>query len=470
MRVPPSKEESHVDARHRTAHAWFGASSEGNVPARPADSSGGVTGEPIQPPAGTRWLRRVGRILRDAILMAGILAMVPVTTVLLTSSQFLFWRTSAIYGDMSGRLWQVNLVRPFAVAKDPRITPMQAGEALAHLLPLSGPDQSAFPLRSPAELTVRPWDRVVISADMFTGIRDPNRWHGPDADKILRAAADGLSPQEMAFLKTVATAPLWPSYDLVARARTVDMPGGRFLLPYPEHVIAQQLPFVGLTAAKNLAFAGVSRAAYHLALGQRLEAEAALQSVIGMGFMQIDNGTNPIDGLVGSAVVAIGLQGLSRFYGITHDPRATLVWKADRTMFRPPGARTTSTAESVDAVRAALLLASQDAAVPRVIRYEALEDLSFSSCTNVRELVFGTGADITRAYDVAARDLVRYPSERLLLDMALHTTDRSFPAQRRGNAAVRVLVGAATVAGFVFDNPRLPFCTRAILNNADWIR
>src|SRR5450759_2827918 len=99
MRVPQSKVEAQVNARHRTAHAGFGASSEGNMPARSADSGGSVAGEPKLPPTGTRWIRRVGRILRDAILMAGILAMVPVTTVLLTSSQLLFWRSSAIYGD-----------------------------------------------------------------------------------------------------------------------------------------------------------------------------------------------------------------------------------------------------------------------------------------------------------------------------------------------------------------------------------
>ena len=69
----------------------------------------------------------------------------------------------------------------------------------------------------------------------------------------------------------------------------------------------------------------VSRAAYHLAIGQRDSAEAVLRSIVSYGFSIADNGTGLIDQLSGRVVVGIGRSALENFYTVTHDPRVESV-------------------------------------------------------------------------------------------------------------------------------------------------
>jgi hypothetical protein len=304
---------------------------------------------------------------------------------------------------------------------------------------------------------------------MFTTARNSS-WSGPSSQSILEAAAKGFSARELAYLKTVATAPLWTQYDLIARAPAVDILGGRFVLPYPADALAFEMPIMRFAATKELAYASVSRAAYYLAVGRRAEAEAALKSIIGFGFAIIDNGTFVIDGLIGQVIVGIGRDALERFYTLTGDPRAAAVVAARiPTMGKGP-VTTFSNRPTVEFLRERLIMSAENLAEPRTIRYNALQALSVSSCTNVRELVFGTGSDVKRAYDDAARDLARFPSERAILDLTLHTTDRPGTAGFNANiptggAVARLLVGASTVAGTVLDNPRMPFCARVITAN-----
>lgn len=125
---------------------------------------------------------------------------------------------------------------------------------------------------------------------------------------------------------------------------------------------------------------------------------------------------------------------------------------------------------TVEFLRDRLIRSAENTAEPRTLRYDALHRLSFSSCTNVRELVFGTGSDVKQAFDLATHDLARYPSERAILDLTLHTTELPGTVLTRlgiptGGVVARLLVGASTVAGSVLDNPRMPFCTRVITGN-----
>jgi hypothetical protein len=344
---------------------------------------------------------------------------------------------------------------------------MEAGLLFAALNPASSQTApAAFPERPIGERAVRPWKDVKPSAGMFATAPPGGSWSGPGSQTILEAAAKGLSARELAYLKTVATAPLWTQYDLIARAPAVDILGGRFVLPYPHDALAYEMPLMPFAATKELAYAGVSRAAYHLAVGQRAEAEAALRSIIGFGFAIIDNGTFAIDGLIGQVIVGIGRDALERFYTITGDPRAAAVVAARVAVGNGP-VLPRSNQPKMEFMREQLMKSAQNPAEPRTIRYNALQALSLSSCTNVRELVFGMGSDVRQTYDLAARDLARFPSERAVLDLALQTTERPGTAGTNANiptggVAVRLLIGASTVAGKVLDNPRMPFCTRLI--------
>ena len=462
--------ESKVGERERPADEWFGAPREGQVPARAPLGGKAAAAGADETSTGSRWLRRIARVLRDAGIAVAIMAMVPIGVVSIANGtvwQFSFSKTRV-------RLVQGEHSRPFALSKDAAIAPMQAGMALAALHPASPAASTVFPERPIGERAVRPWKDVALSPDMFPTARH-NAWSGPASSAILEAASKRLSAKELAYLKMVATAPLWTQYDLIARAPAVDILGGRFVMPFPDDALIFQMPILRFAATKELAYAGVSRAAYHLAVGERAEAEAALRSIIGFGFAIIDNGTFVIDGLIGQVIVGIGRDALERFYTLTGDPRAAAVVAA-----RVPSPGMTpgmprSNTPTVEFVRERLLKMAGNSAEPRTIRYSALEALSLSSCTNVRELVFGTGSDIRQAYETAAQDLARYPSERAVLDLALHTIDRAGSAgtiasSPGGGVVARILVGASSVAGTVLDNPRMPFCTRAIFSQSGFRR
>jgi hypothetical protein len=456
--------ETRARERERKADQWFGAPREGQVPVRAAAGGSATPGGADEARPVARWLRRIGRVLRDAVIAVAILAMVPIG--LVSVSKGSVWQNSG-FSNTRLKLSQGELSRPFAPSRDAAITPMQAGLALAALQPASSrPSPSVFPERPISARAVRPWDGVPLSADMFTTAR-PVSWGGPNNLSILEAAAKGLSAKELAYLKTVATAPLWAQYDLIARAPAVDIIGGRFQLPFPRDAWVAEMPIMRFAGTKELAYAGVSRAAYYLAVGQRAEAEEALKSVIGFGFAIIDNGTFAIDGIIGRVLVGIGRDALERFYTLTGDSRAAAVVAA-----RPPevGNGPTmprSNTPTAAFIRERLLNFAGNPAEPRTLRYEALNQLSLASCTNVRELVFGTGSDVKQAFDLASRDLARFPSERSLLDVALRTTELPSTAITRlgiptGGVVARLLVDASTVAGSVLDNPRMPFCARVI--------
>lgn len=438
------------------------------MPVRAAAGGSATPERADEPRPAARWLRRIGRVLRDAVIAVAILAMVPIGLVSVTRESF--WQTSG-YSNIRLKLIQGERSRPFAPSRDVAITPMQAGLALAALNPVrETTSPAAFPERPVGERARRPWDGVPLPADMFMTARPAGSWSGPNDQSILEASAKGLSTRELAYLKTVATAPLWAQYDLIARAPAVDIIGGRFQLPFPKDAWVAEMPILRFAATKELAYAGVSRAAYYLALGQRAEAEAALKSIIGFGFAIIDNGTFTIDGLIGRVIVGIGRDALQRFYMLTGDPRSAAVVAARVPPMGNGPVTPWSNAPKVDLLRERLIKTAGNIAEPRTIRYEALNQLSLASCTNVRELVFGTGSDITQAYEAASRDLARFPSERATLDLMQQTAERPGTAAINANiptggVVARLLVGASTVAGTVLDNPRMPFCARVITGN-----
>lgn len=468
---PPHRRDEMTDARvgererERSGAEWFGAPQEGQVPVRAAGAGGAASKAAGDAPAGSRWLRHMARVLRDAAIGVCLMAMVPIG---LTTLAFAFnlsvmsFPQSPSFGEVRAKLVRAEPLRAFAIAKDPSITPEQAGAAMAALQPMriSGP----FALRPVTSSPVRPWKDLKLAGDMFSSVGKGGSWAGPDYMRILASVQDGFSPQEMDFLRTVAEAPAWKEFDLVARAPAADFIGALFVVPFRDDAIYYQMPILRFAATKELAYAGVSRAAYYLAVGQRAEAEAALKSIIGFGFARIDNATSIFDAQVGRAILDIGSDGLARFYGVTHDPRSVSVIAAELGRPTPAslGKAWSSNRPSRQEVYDRLVEIATSRTEPRGMRYESLFMLSQSSCSNPVELVFGTGRQVRDAFEVAGRDLARYPSERALLDLALHTTDRFRATTMKRSLPEQVVVGAATVAGIVFRNPRMAFCTRLI--------
>ncbi|MEP6992800.1 MAG: hypothetical protein ABJA80_17825 [bacterium] len=394
------------------------------------------------------------RILRDAFIAVALMATVPIGIVAFNGNRV--WQ-GGFAANTTARVNQSEAARPLALARDPSITPLAAGLAFNALQPAAKPGEYPdFPVIESVVRPARTWEKATLTPDMFASAQ-PDMYQGPSSRTILEAVGKGFTPAEMAYLRTLATAPVWHDFDLVARAPAVDFIGGRLRTPFMEHADRYNLPSSNYKATKALAYAAVSRAAYHMVIGQRDSAETVLRSIVSFGFALVDNGTSVLDELIGTIIVGIGRDALGRFYTITHDPRAGSPAVASLPRFDAPGAARAG-AQDVAATRARLIaLASNRAARPGE-RYQSLHDLSVSSCTNVRELVFGPRADVVRAFDDARRTLARSPAERSLVDLIerpLHVV----PQVDISYSPVGALaVSSATVAGVVFHNPRMATC------------
>lgn len=434
----------------------FGARQENAIVAR---------AEPARPPteAGPSawrqtWLRIGLRIVRDAAIAVGLMAMVPIAIVALRGDYI--WRNGDVGANTQMRLKFAERLRPFALPADPSITPMQAGLAFAALQSPSR-KPSAFVINEPVSRPEMSWRTAAAKPGIFTNNFN-NLYHGPSSESILEAVQKGFTPDEAKFLHTLATAPAWREYDLIARAPAADLIGGRFRLPFAPGATIYEMPIAGFQTTKEMAYAAVSRAAYHMSIGQRDSAETILRSIISFGFVLVDNGTTLIDELMGNVIVGIGRDGLRRFYTIADDPRAASAAlapiKYSELAFRgaPVDKRL-----PLDEVRAKLIAQAGNRALHPGQRYEALSALAASTCTNVPEMLFGRRQDVRDAIDRARRDLARYPSEQALVDLIGRF---NMPNLNSGalSSAERLAVSAGTVAGAVLRNPAMAACSRLI--------
>jgi hypothetical protein len=201
-----------------------------------------------------------------------------------------------------------------------------------------------------------------------------------------------------------------------------------------------------------------------MALGQRDSAEAVLRSVVSYGFALVDNGTSAIEELIGTSIVGTGRDALRRFYVIEHDPRAGSPGLESPRRSAASESADAGPTSAVDAQRW-LLTWIED---PRALlgkRFEGLRVLSASSCTSVRGLMLGPGAEVNGVIGRARHTLARFPSEQALVDL-----DARLPTwrdeARSSNPLQSLAVSSASVAGAVLRNPRLASCTR--LFTAGW--
>ncbi len=438
-----------VDSLDTAFAPGFGAREEGATPVHVSHET------PVR--AKRIWVGRALRVVRDAAIAVGVIALVPIAVVAINGDRI--WGSGEGSWNIRARVARAELVRPFALPADPSITPTQAGLAFAALL-APPEEKTAFAMREPASRPEVTWRDLPVSAEMF--IKAPPRLYKGPGREILEAVAAGFSPAEKKYLHALATAPVWREFDIVARAPAADLIGGRFQVPFAEGLSLEQMPDPKYGAVREVANAAMSRAAYHMSLGQRDSAEAVLRSIVSFGFVLMDNGTSILDEFIGNVIVNIGRDALLRFYTIAQDPRANLPALAPL----PKGAMTFSFREPpapVDEVRARLIARVADPSAYRAERYAALRALSEASCTNARELVFGPRSDVVDAISKARRDLARYPSEQALVDLTGRAQQPEINAAV-ANPIMAIAVSAGTVAGTVLGNPRLATCAYRATN------
>ena len=447
-------ENARLKESPRSGKAWTQAVAAGNLPASAPQHMSRTAESPASTnPRHTSWWRTGLRIARDVTLGFLLIAAIPLACLAMIGDMIWFRTDDARY-----RIEQAERLRPLLVTKDSRLSAADAGYALHALQPVEQDD--LFPLRDVPTRNGLGWQKLAEETHMFASYGRPTIGGFPNSSQIITAAAAGLGDEELAYLRSIADAPIWPQIDALAAAREVDIIGGRFVLPFPAKAPAFMMPIQKYAATKELAYAGVSRAAYYLALGDFARAEAALKSVISFGFIQIDNGTFLIDGLVGAVIANIGRDGLQQLYTITGDARG-------QALTAPPAKQPTNSLDrkpipySMEEIRERIAAIAHDPRAPRTLRFESLFSLSASTCGSVSGVLFGHPAETEASFRDAHATLARYPSDHALLDL-LHTLPTHEVSMDSRSLFDRMVLGAAAVAGTVTNNPRFVTCTRML--------
>ena len=361
--------EIRLDSSERIAAGWAGAGDARAVPTRAHQAP--PTPAAAESDGVKRGLARTGlRFLCNAAIGLALLTAVPFVMVGRTTADW----TSYDRTSIRERLTDVERFRPLVAPTDPAITPMEAGIALRALQ--AGKPTLEFPVRE-APALARPWTDHPVTGAMFA-IRTPGSTL-PRIDWVV-LSAKGFSPDELAYLRVLAEAPIWKEFDRVGSARSVDVIGGQYVLPFGDDAFALNMPIPRFSDTKQLAMAGVSRAAYYLAIGQPDRAEAALRSIVSFGFALIDNGTGAMDAEIGRVIVHIGRTGMEHFYMAT----GAIIPAGTDIDYRPSSFKYSAprVKSPVDAavLRQRLIADVDNAALPRALRLQRLQQLTFPSC------------------------------------------------------------------------------------------
>jgi hypothetical protein len=407
--------------------------------------------------------RRRNPLLRALLVLAGIVVvlalLVPFLVVGVAGSRIAVFAQPRFMNTVS-KLERAEAVRPFTLPKDSSITAARAGAAFNALQPPTT-STSHFVMKSTPATQQSAWPEPKLAPELFTTARSSMFTGGPAPDKILALAVAGLKPDELQFLDDVAHAKVWSDVDIVARAPAIDIMGGRFEVPFAEDANIFEMPILKFAGTKDLAYAGVSRAAYYLAKSQKDSAESALRTVTSLGFALSDNGTLIIDQLIGAVIVGIGREALIQFYTLTKNPAAQVI---------------KSRLDSIDAVakvaakdsgtrlssREGIIAQAGNSKLPRGVRFESLTSLSVLPCTNLRELILGPRQDVTDAFTRASKALARYPSEMAQIDLQRRLLDHPLPSFREDAVVPSLAMSAASLGSTLFRNPRLVACTSLV--------
>ena len=169
--------------------------------------------------------------------------------------------------------------------------------------------------------------------------------------------------------------------------------------------------------------------------------------------------------------MGIGRDGLDDFYTLRGRSEASVLRaKSDsvhalneRLSAALPVRATTNTRDAA-VIRADIARAVEDRSLLRGVRFELLQSLMVAPCTNARELVFGPNEDLVRVFEIARRELARFPGEEALLEVARTTAERGVSEPVEGFLP-RLVYRLSRLAGLLLANKRLSGCTELFLTN-----
>jgi hypothetical protein len=437
-----------------------------------------------KPSAGVRPFRRFRPLLTKSVVvlitLGAILSpiwLAPLVFVRIAGPS-LWWRAAA-FGNTQEKLLLAETARPLVLPKDPSISPLDAGRALALLQEEPGQqrrvgfgfvEQQAIgpaPLL-PSEFPKTLFARTVRGADgKLIDVRSSSI-RGPSSNGVLFYAAGGLSRDERRWLETVDASPRWELWRRYLRAPRVDYAGARFVLPFSDFASAWDLPVPRFAATKEMAYATVSRAALYRSRGEKALGDTALREIITFGFQMIDNASSLIEELIGETIIGIGQTALNNARALDGRP-AGPEWEARGALAKakenerhsvsaPVTPPVTPPARGPAELRHVIIASATDPNVSRGLRMESYHNLTMSPCTSVRELLMGPGADVREALPNARSTLVRYPSDGALLDLMDRTPSTVLRRGAEQAGMGGVVMDFARASSWILHNPRIAGC------------
>lgn len=238
--------------------------------------------------------------------------------------------------------------------------------------------------------------------------------------ELLPLAAQGLPPEQEAFLRKVAAHPGLQEFETLARAPGADILGARLQLPLPEGISSWGIPGPRSSALRDGAYALVARAVVQFLDGSPEEAEMSLRTLLSAGLLLTDESPTLIDGLVGLVMAGYAANALEDLYDLSGRD-------ADAERLRSVRAAATTAAETVqrwspspetwETLRRMPDIVLDDAVV-RGLRWEYYHLLSgLRPCINPHQMVFGPDAQAKAFVAKARSGLARYPAEAAVFEV-----------------------------------------------------
>ena len=304
-------------------------------------------------------------------------------------------------------------LRRYRVAPDPSIPSAEAGTALQNLAFVGGGAAPEAWERGPATRYQQAW---FPDPDYF-----PDPFSETVATELVSRPLAEFGAEEQAALRQAAAHPAQGEFRRLAHAQLVDVVSGRWVLPFPDTMTYQDLPWPRFPAFRTAGLARVARAAVEVSEGRPDAAEATLRDLISTGFLLVDQGPTLIDNLMGVVMVNMGGDALEALYERTGRPAVAEALKLARSA-ATSAARKSRAGLVPEDVRSLLqgvpdLVETEEAL--RGLRWEYFATFNMlAPCINLHKMVFGPDETYDEWRERARDTLVRVPGERDLFDLA----------------------------------------------------
>ena len=304
-----------------------------------------------------------------------------------------------------------EVLRRNRVDPDPSITPSVAGEALHSIAFVGGGTPEAWE-NAPSSTYETGW----FPTDFF-----PDAFSETVASDLMTRRLDDFTDEEKAAMRQAAAHPAHAEFHTLARAALVDIVSGRWVLPFPDTMTFQDLPWPRFQAYRTAGLAQISKAAVEVADGDYDAAEQTLEELISTGFLIIDQGPTLIDNLMGVVLVNMGGDALTAYYrrvGRDRDGDA-LEWAREAALRAAKKARAGVIPEDIHSLLQGVPDLIQEEDALRGLRWEYFATFNMlAPCINLHKMVFGPDETYDEWRDDAREALVRVRGERDLYELA----------------------------------------------------